>query len=103
MLAPMRKKAKTVRIGVSPYGFAWLRGRLVMDPKEIEIVQLIIKLWQSGQKFSAIARHLNGLRKRTRSGSQWEHSLVRKIVLRYQNNSNQIEEIIKWASINSSK
>jgi hypothetical protein len=37
-----------------------LRGRLILDAREIEIVHLVMSLWKTGQNFSAIARALNG-------------------------------------------
>ncbi|OFZ55151.1 MAG: hypothetical protein A2428_13105 [Bdellovibrionales bacterium RIFOXYC1_FULL_54_43] len=43
-----RRKAKGVRVGIPPFGFSWLRGRLVVNAEEIETVRLIIKLWQDG-------------------------------------------------------
>jgi hypothetical protein len=88
------KKARSIRLGVAPYGFAWLRGCLVADPREGEIVRLIVQSWQSGHNFTAITQQLNRLKRRTRSGGAWDHSLVRRIVLRYQQNPDSYKEAL---------
>ncbi|OFZ55144.1 MAG: hypothetical protein A2428_13065 [Bdellovibrionales bacterium RIFOXYC1_FULL_54_43] len=93
-----RRKAKGVRIGIPPFGFSWLRGRLVMNAEEIETLRLIIKLWQEGMTYTSIASHLNGHGIKTRKRSRWDHSLIRRVVLRYNQNPKQIEEILKWES-----
>jgi hypothetical protein len=103
LAARLPAKARQMRIGVAPYGFCWFQGRLVADPKEMEIVQLIIRLWQEEQTYSAITRHLNELRKRTRCGGKWDHSLVRNIILRHQKNPNQLKEALSWDSTNFSR
>jgi len=97
------QKARAIRNGAAPYGFCWLRGRLVVDPKEIETARLVIQLWQSQQTFAAITRRLNGLKKKNRAGGKWDHSLVRSIIRRHKNNPNQIEEVISWDSKNLSR
>ncbi len=96
----LAKSARPIRLGVAPYGFAWLRGRLVMDPRESEIVRLIVQSWQSGQNYTAITQQLNRLKRRTRSGGAWDHSLVRRIVLRYQQNPDSYKEALSWVSPN---
>jgi len=94
--------SKPTRVGIPPYGFAWLRGRMVVDPREIETVRLIIHSWQAGCTVTAIAHKLIRLRKKTRNGGIWDHSLVRKIIVRYQHNPRSIEEVFTWESKNSS-
>ena len=94
------KTTRSIRLGVAPYGFAWLRGRLVMDPRESEIVRLIVQSWQSGENYTAITQQLNRLKRRTRSGGAWDHSLVRRIVLRYQQNPDSYKEALSWVSPN---
>jgi len=93
-----RRKARGVRVGIPPYGFSWLRGRLVVNAEEIETVRLIVKLWQDGMNYTAIAVHLNGHGIKTRKHSSWDHSLIRRVVKRHQQNPNQVEEVIKWES-----
>ena len=98
--AKLEKTARPIRLGIAPYGFAWLRGRLVSDPREGEIVRLIVQSRLAGQTNTAITQHLNRLRKRTRSGGDWAHSLVRRIVLRYRQNPDTYKEAFSWASPN---
>lgn len=88
------KATRPIRLGVAPYGFTWLRGRLVADPREGEIIRLIVQSWQSGHNFTAITQLLNRLKHRTRSGKTWDHSLVRRIVLRYQQNPETYKEAL---------
>jgi len=84
--------------GIPPYGFSWLRGRLVVNPAEIENVRTIIQLRQKDHTLRAIADHLNGLGRRTRSGTPWEHSVIRRVVLRHKKNPNLLEEVLSWVS-----
>ena len=69
--------------GNTPFGYRNLRGRLIMDAREIEIVHSIMELWTRGKSYSAIAAHLNGLGLKNRRATSWEHSLVRSIVERH--------------------
>lgn len=87
-------------VGVSPYGYARLRGKLVVDPHEIEIVRLVLKLRQTGKTLWDIAHYLNNLGHKNRRGTAWEHSLVRNIINRHEGNLERIEEEI-WESVNS--
>ncbi|MBI2027463.1 MAG: hypothetical protein HYS98_06650 [Deltaproteobacteria bacterium] len=68
------------RPGVTPYGYAWLEGKLVVDPREYKRVLEILQLWQSGKNYSAIVKHLNGQNLPTRFGKSWTQSVVRPII-----------------------
>jgi len=78
--------------GNTPFGYRNLRGRLIMDAREIEIVHSIMELWTSGKSYSAIAAHLNGLGLKNRRETPWEHSLVRSIVERHKDKPLNLEE-----------
>lgn len=69
--------------GITPFGYSCLRGRLILDAKEIEIVQQIINHWQLGMSYSAIARFLNGKNIRCRIGKRWWASSIRAIIIRH--------------------
>jgi hypothetical protein len=69
--------------GNTPFGYRNLRGRLIMDAREIEIVHSIMELWTRGKSYSAIAANLNGLGLKNRKATPWEHSLVGSIVERH--------------------
>ncbi|MBI3555457.1 MAG: recombinase family protein [Deltaproteobacteria bacterium] len=86
-------------VGVAPYGFYCLRGKLFADPKEIETLRLILTLWRSGQSLSAIVRHLSHHRIKTRKGSVWMATTIRTIVQRHEVKSDILEEIL-WESKN---
>jgi hypothetical protein len=77
---------KKFHVGVAPYGYCVLNGRLVQDPKEQRNVQLILKLRSQGKSLNAIAAYLNGRKVRPRTGKAWDHSIVRSIVQRNQSN-----------------
>ena len=70
--------------GTTPYGFMFHHNKLVVNPKELSAVRKIISLWTKGFKFSDIARQINALKIRTRKGTAWDHSLVRRLIKRYE-------------------
>ena len=78
---------KNKRGGHTPYGFAYLDGQLLIDPKEQTIVRKILKLHHSRLTGNAIARELNNQKIPSRNGKSWSPSVVREIIKR--NISNQ--------------
>jgi DNA-binding CsgD family transcriptional regulator len=88
----VRNTPQLNRIGVPPFGYRILRGRLILDAREIEIVHLVMSLWKTGQNFSAIARALNGRNIKNRKATPWDHSLVRSIVERHKDKSSNLDE-----------
>jgi hypothetical protein len=78
--------------GNPPYGYRSLRGMLIMDAHEIEIVHTIMELWKIGRSYSAIVTILNDNGLKNRRGTSWEHSLVRSIVRRYENRQLNLEK-----------
>jgi len=68
--------------GVVPYGFAYLEGKLVVDPREYKVVLSMVRLWQCGKSFKAIASHLNAKKIPTRLGRRWFGPTVAAIVRR---------------------
>lgn len=68
--------------GATPYGYAYLEGKLVIDPREYKTVLEILRLWQSVQSTRAIARILNERKLFTRQQKRWHHVAVRKIIER---------------------
>lgn len=85
------KQPVRVRSPILPYGFAWLEGKLVKDPREYKTVLKVIGLWQAGKSFSAIACALNDQRVPTRNGKKWFHSSIGAIVKRHQEENQQTE------------
>lgn len=70
----------TKRGGSTPYGYAYLDGQLLIDPKEQMIVRKILKLHQSGLSGNAIANELNNQKITSRSGKAWRPCVVRRII-----------------------
>lgn len=68
--------------GAAPYGYGWLEGQLVKDPKEYNVVLEIIKMWQQTFGVRAIAKSLNDARVKSRTGKAWSHCVVRAIISR---------------------
>jgi DNA invertase Pin-like site-specific DNA recombinase len=70
------------RPGHTPFGYAYLDGQLLIDPKEQKIVRLLIELHRSGLSYLAIASQLNEMKIPTRSKKTWQRCVVRSIILR---------------------
>jgi hypothetical protein len=92
------KWARKFRSGNPPFGYRILRGRLILDAAEIEVVLLVMNLWRSGTAHRAIARHLNVHEVKNRKDSSWDHSLVRSIVERHKDKKIILEEEQSWES-----
>lgn len=73
-----------MRSPVLPYGYDWLDGNLVVDPKEYRVVQKILQLWRKGQSARVIADFLNHQKIPTRMGKRWFHSSVNAVIKRQQ-------------------
>ncbi len=78
------KPPMKMRSPIIPYGFAWLEGKLVKEPREYKIVLKVMGLWKSGKGFTAIARALNDQGIPTRNGKKWFQSTVGAIIKRHQ-------------------
>lgn len=70
---------------VAPYGYCLIEGKLVVDPKEHAIVQMIERSWHKGMSHRAIAKQLNGLKLKPRRASSWSQTLVSSIIKRLSN------------------
>ena len=85
---PLNGNSKTIdgtknkRSGHPPYGYAYLDGHLLVDPKEQIIVRKILKLHQSVPSGNAIVRELNNQKIPSRNGKSWCPSVVRGIINR---------------------
>ncbi len=79
---------KKKRGGHTQYGYSYLDGQLLIDPKEQIIVRKILKLHQSGLSGNAIARELDNQKIPSRNGKSWCPSVVRGIIKNHQSNQN---------------
>ena len=73
---------QTKRGGHTQFGYAYLDGQLIIDPKEQLALRKILKLHKSGKSNQAIADELNCQKVPTRSGKPWIRSVVRSIIRR---------------------
>lgn len=70
---------KVRRSGNTPFGYTYLEGQLVVDPKEYKVVLDIYRQWTSGKSYRAIARDLNDRGEPTRFGKSWKHEVIKNI------------------------
>ncbi len=78
------KQSARTHVGVAPYGYCVIHGKLVGVPKEQQIVRLIMRLKSEGKNLMAIAAHLNRHKIKPRTAKKWDHSIVRSIIQRHQ-------------------
>ncbi len=78
------KGSRNMKAGAVPYGYAYLEGRPVKEPKEYKVILQIQNLWQSGKGCSAIASTLNDQNILTRGGKRWAKGIVSRIIKRYE-------------------
>lgn len=71
-----------VFLGAAPYGFCIHKGELVMVEAEQKAVKIMMRYWQAGKSFRAIADVLNRQKIKTRKSKVWDHSVVRVILKR---------------------
>ncbi len=65
------------------YGERRYGNKLIKNQKEVEVIDLILKLHKSGQSYRAIARTLNKMEVPTRiRNGGWHHEVVRSILIR---------------------
>jgi hypothetical protein len=83
---PKTTTSTTVRrhIGIAPYGFFSLNGKLSEDPREQHVVEQILNLRSQGLAYNAIAKELNRLKVKPRNSKAWDHSIIRSIIKRYE-------------------
>lgn len=82
---------RTKRGGHTAFGYAYLDGKLVIDPKEQIALRKILKLHQAGKSNQAIANELNHLKVPTRSGKPWIRSVIHSIIQRAKKTNPMIE------------
>jgi len=64
------KCSRPMKAGAVPYGYAYLEGSPIKEPKEYKVVLQIQNLWQSEKGCSAIAKTLNDQKILTRGGKR---------------------------------
>lgn len=78
---PIRAKLGKRISGAAPYGYAWVDGKLIPDEKEAPIRSLMYDLFRQTRRIRTVARILNEAGHRTRNGSRFSGSTVRRLLL----------------------
>lgn len=79
------KKSKTMSVRNAPYGYCLVNGVLVEDPREMAVVALMVKWWNQGMSYGAIARKLNSQKVKPRKAAAWSQPTVGFILQRQPN------------------
>jgi hypothetical protein len=77
---------KTLYGGNFPYGLQAKEGHpheAEKNHEEVATIDLICHRWRQGDGLRAIARWLNGTGIRNRSGNEWHHFQVRRVLKRH--------------------
>lgn len=74
-----RQRSKSLKTN-PPFGYAWLSGKLVINPVEFKTVQLIQNLHSTGMRPYHIEKHLNSHKIPTRKGGQWFARIISNIL-----------------------
>lgn len=78
------RKAKAEKGGYAygspPFGFKSVEGELVINPEEIEIVDVIRRHHKSGKSLRAIAAYLNQKGYKPKRGNIWQHTSVKCVL-----------------------
>jgi hypothetical protein len=76
---PRRPVAK-VRKTNPPFGYAWLEGRLAINPVEFKTVRMILDLSESGMRPYHIEKVLNDQQIPTRAGRRWFSRIITNVI-----------------------
>jgi len=74
-------RVKSIR--TAPYGYCVVNGQLLEDPKEQNVLKLILKWWEQGLSHCAIARKLNSQKLRPRIAKTWSQPTISFIIKRH--------------------
>lgn len=77
---PSRPARMSIR--TAPYGYCLVNGKREVDPKEASVVRLMMKWWEQGMSYCAIARRLNEQNIKPRKAAQWSQPTVGFIIQR---------------------
>jgi hypothetical protein len=65
--------------GNPPYGFRYVRGRLVSHPQEFETLRLLLRWTKQGHTYEQVSAPLNADKLRPRRALAWSRFTVREI------------------------
>lgn len=75
--------ARVKRTGATPFGYTYLEGKMVVEPREYRVITEMARARAAGKGLRAIARSLNERRIPTRRGKKWNHEVVKQILERH--------------------
>jgi hypothetical protein len=68
-----------------PFGFCYLEGRIVRNPKEYPVLHMIHQRWKAGLPANSIATWLNGKKVPSPMGKKWSWNSVVNVINRFKN------------------
>lgn len=77
---PIRAKLGKPLGGAAPFGYRWVDKKLVLDPKEAPIRKRMYELFLEHRRKMPVAEQLNKAGYRTRSGSQFDHRRIDRLL-----------------------
>lgn len=94
------RKAKAAQGGYAGYGSPAfgqkaVNGKLVVDPQEQEIIDLVRRHHKSGKSLQQIADWLNGNGYKTKRGQQWRRISIKRVLDRLYGKNNQTSGVRK--------
>jgi hypothetical protein len=80
-----RRDVSAGKQGALPYfGFCYLEGKIVKDPREFPTLQMIHQCWQGKRTAHQIVQELNHLKILSRTGKTWSWAAVQNILDRFE-------------------
>jgi len=77
---PIRAKLGKALGGQAPFGYQWIDKKLIPNEKEVPILKLLFELFREHTRKRTVARLLNEKGYRTRNGSKFSDSTVRRLL-----------------------